>query len=398
MSSRILHPGSVALLHGVQLRPAKIVFFCDESGRTGDNYLDEQRLHVIAGYLVGEAWFPKLAALVSAVRSQRGDTEVKAADLLATSGGRHLLNNFIVEADRLFIPVVVAIDKRYYAAIRLSRLLLAPAFNPRARDLRLADGGAEMVVEAFVAASTARTVKSFIEAVRAGSVESFQYLLLHTTEDLRRAGYNDLRRRVEAVRPNLRRLAAASDAELLHWDIKGPRGGVFRVGATIDFDAFLHSLTVMNRLIGALRGPGQIPWHVEVICDDPQGVEAFARLFGALKGSGQLEHLGALKTGDSAAHAGLQAADFLAGTVRYTFERAQIAKELVESADALAWAFFSTPPKGRSFLPPDEYRRLAVRSANFWRGRQRMREALVRIIKTRATQDPSGGLQTGRTR
>lgn len=157
-----------------------------------------------------------------------------------------------------------------------------------------------------------------------------------------------------------------------------------RVGATIDFDAFLHSLTVMNGLIGNVRASHEPPWEVEVICDDPQGAEAFGRLFGALKTAGQFEHLAALKTGDSAAHAGLQAADFLAGAVRYTFERPTPAKEFVEAADTLLWAFFSSPPKGMTFLSRDNYQRLALRSAVFWRRRQDVREDLVRMIASRA--------------
>src|SRR5260370_9991477 len=107
MGNRILHPKTSSLFAGVQPRPNRPFFFCDESGCSGDNYLDDSHLHVLAGYLVGEAWMPRLNALLENVKVRRNSREVKAANLLATGGGRRLLASFIVEMNRLFLSVAV---------------------------------------------------------------------------------------------------------------------------------------------------------------------------------------------------------------------------------------------------------------------------------------------------
>lgn len=373
----------MSLLAGVHPRRARVVFFCDESGRSGANYLDDQPLHVLAGYVVGEGRWPALQGLVRAVRNRRGGAEVKAAALLTTSGGRRLLQSFVVEANRLFFPVLVAIHKRHYAGIRLASLLLDREYNPAARELRLEDGGAEMVKEAFGTLPD-RTLRQYMDVSKAPSAEGLRHVLDGVCSDLRRRGWQWLAGRVQRVRPHLRRVAAGLEEDLDVWDIIGPMGGVFRAGATIDFDAFLHCLEALDRLAAILKSEGSELPPVDVLCDAPQGVEAFLRLHAGFRRSGRLGHLGELRAGDSARSDGLQAADFLAGAIRFVFEKATVPRDFQDGADAVVWSFFSSPPKGTCFLPHEQHRHLAAASTDFWKRRQQERTRLAALLRGRA--------------
>jgi len=324
-----------------------------------------------------------LQALVQCVRSQRGHKEVKSKDLLANAAGRRLLNRFILDAGELFFPVIVAIHKRHYAALMLLSVLLDVRLNSRAREVRLAEIMSSVLPDATAAVSDG-SLASYREATKAGSADALRYAFRSVVEDLRRAHWHDLARSVEGIRPRIAEAAGQLDKDLAAWDVIGRRGNRFRTGATTDFDAFRNCLHVMNRLVGGLKANGAELPSVQVVYDDPQGREAFHRLFAAMKAAGQLENLLALELPTSTEHLGLQAADFLAGAVRYAFGAAEIAPEFAESVEAILWAFFSTPPKGCIYLPNSIFRSLQAQVGDFWRRRQIQRGHLVRLIRARS--------------
>jgi hypothetical protein len=199
---------------------------------------------------------------------------------------------------------------------------------------------------------------------------------------------------VLGIRGNLPAVVKALQSELEAWDVIGPKGNAFRVGTTVDFDAFYFCIDALDRMLAQLKQTHPDIQQVDVICDTSQGMEAFRKLHAKLKASGGLTHLRDLTPGDSALNLGLQAADLLAGSVRYVFRNSQVAPEFQEAADALLFSFFSSPPKGHLLISQVEYRRLANGSTEFWRRRQQVRKDIVGLLRSRALHEPS----TTRTR
>ena len=382
----IIDPNTVSLLYGVEKRPNEPVYFCDESGRSGPNYIDpDQPLFVLAGYLVPEDKYGVLLELLKEVRRAAGidQGELKFGRLQGTARARTALSRFICQANKVFPPIAVAVEKRYFAGIKLCTIFLDRHFNDRApvvdvQDAREADrakqraevlatlpDGALERLRMMLAEPTAESVLACFDA---------------TTGALRNAGHEELANMLEGARPNLGEVARALEAELSLWDVYGPQGGTLRMGSHLDLDAFGWCFDELNGLLANLGVK-----RAHIICDQAQGQRAHERLFLARRfGNRQRPPLPAqtLHFANSADVPGLQAADLLVSSVRLAVLGGW-KPELQDAVDSILLTIYSSPPKWRFFGGPSAFKQLMVKVAASWRRRQEVRSRLIGLLKSR---------------
>lgn len=113
------------------------IIYCDESGNSGDNYLDRQQpLYVLAGWTVPKDAIVDASLIVERLRlefcPQR--KELKSATFLGSDRGKARASEFFKQLGRIgCAPLIVAAEKRYVVTGKIVETFLDPAFNKRLR-------------------------------------------------------------------------------------------------------------------------------------------------------------------------------------------------------------------------------------------------------------------------
>ncbi len=105
-----------------------MLFFCDESGQTGSNYLDKtQPFYVLGGWLVpDDVDMDKLEKCIYISSTE----EIKASKLCKTQQGRkRILELLNICMENNFIPIKCIVEKKFAIAARIVDELMDPMYN-----------------------------------------------------------------------------------------------------------------------------------------------------------------------------------------------------------------------------------------------------------------------------
>lgn len=378
MTRLIIPAKESSLITGVRWRPNRPVFYCDESGRSGPNYLDpSQPVHVLAGFVVPEHWHSKVDRFLAPIREELAPTEPKSDRMLKLPRRQLLLSDFMVRMHREFFAIVIVVHKRYYAGMRLLNFFLDPSASTSARWLRRTAEVAQEVAEICSTLSD-DVLRKLRKALANPCRESMVPCIDAAESELRNYGYSELARFFRRARREIHSIVAAAQSDVDVWEFRRPTGEVVRAGASLDLDAFIWCMNRVDLLLRSFT-------HAEtsVVCDMVDESVAFERAFGVGKASGSLEKLSSLQFRDSRHETGLQAADLLAGLVRRFVEDGRVPNNLRSGVDAVLSNWFTSSQQAQFFGPRDFVNSMRIARADLWRREFQQRERLVALLRTR---------------
>ena len=177
--------------------------YCDESGNTGTNHLDDdQPYYVLAGWIIAEE---DLTAARDTARaalrpSQANQRELKGTDLMKTVSGRARVAALAEGLGAVgALPYFHANYKRFSLAGRFVDYFLDPHDNPNvwpewfgSRDIRrgFADG---------IAALPLNVLQAIQEALRGATVEDAEKCVVAVRDALRVVGNESLAQKVDGI-------------------------------------------------------------------------------------------------------------------------------------------------------------------------------------------------------
>lgn len=305
------------------IKQKKVVWYFDESGHTGSNYLEKsQPIFVEAGVLVTDSKQQQIANLVGELEGAFPDSkEVKGSRLLTTSKGLGALRVFI---EGLFsngiMPIFHVWEKRYNVALRMVDVFLDPEFNERAKWLpTTANDSRSRVANQLLEQLRETQFVQFMSTYRSPTTEGFRETIESVSLTLELSGSTYL---ADAIRGNHLRLSDLVEAE-------SAQGGAFlksSVARSLNYPAFNHLMSLADSICENCNFEG------ELIHDETKEFgQAFARLFNMRKGDSigangiamengflraNITSIRGFRTGNSQLEAGIRAADYVASAVR----------------------------------------------------------------------------------
>ena len=119
------------------MKSTKTLIYCDESGNSGDNYLDHaQPFYVLAGWAVSEDAVVEASRLVENTRKKyfQQRQELKSYPFLKSEQGKRRAVELISGLGAAgCVPIMVVAEKRFCVAGKIVETFLDPAFNDKLR-------------------------------------------------------------------------------------------------------------------------------------------------------------------------------------------------------------------------------------------------------------------------
>jgi hypothetical protein len=312
----------------------KTVIYLDESGHSGDNYLDAQPFFVLAGFIVPLPHRHRLVALVNRVAERfsqsqgNSPSEVKGGNLLSTTMGRSALADFVDSIpSTAAVPVFQIWEKRYCIAAKIVETLLDPMQNPEAGWLPSgANASRQALSELLLTKLPATHLDRFVGAFRNPTIDAYRDFIERLALALDLLGEDRLAR---TFRCQLSRLPELVDDETR--DLLGLKQNVTRA---LNYPAFAQMLVQVDTLLEGAKATG------DLVNDATRQFEfAFKHAFEVMRGVKPVVHHGMLEDGSSFRigigfiktmrfdqsdqEPGLRAADYLAAAVRGATLRTQ---------------------------------------------------------------------------
>jgi len=189
--------------------------YCDESGNTGANYIDQQQpLYVLAGWWIHRDNEKDVSDLFQELILNRmnATTEIKGASLVKTNEGQESILEFIREIGQAHcVPLYVVAEKRYCVSAKIIETLLDPVYNPLSsydfwEDIEIKQDTADIVYQLSDA-----TLGEFAKAYRELEINQMSHALQLICEELNSNSYSTLSGIISGA---LNSLPAIIDAEV----------------------------------------------------------------------------------------------------------------------------------------------------------------------------------------
>lgn len=177
--STIGQVGGRRVIGSIAPRDGCWTFYCDESGASGMNLVDQQQpVYVAGGVLAPPEVSEGLAALVTESREKHRIAELKAAALLKRDGGDTVADEVIERAVALGCkPFFVISEKRHNIAQKIVDVLMDPDQNSEARWLSLYDDEGREGVANQLLRLPDNVLAAFAEAYREPSLDTWKSAL-----------------------------------------------------------------------------------------------------------------------------------------------------------------------------------------------------------------------------
>ncbi|MBF5043160.1 DUF3800 domain-containing protein [Aggregicoccus sp. 17bor-14] len=334
---------------GRTVRPNLPVLYLDESGNTGDNYLDAQQpVHVLAGFLVPEGQEPRLRQLLDALREagaplechEGGAGELKSTKLLRAHRWARATAKTVSSLCSEFLPVSVIVEKRFFAAVKVAETLLHHDTNPFISAEQRTPAARTELAEQLSRLSDA-ALKEFSRAYANPSADAFAACIGVMKDELAAQGQGHLVRLLQGGLDALPAIVAEEQQEMELWHVEHPRFPEHRVraGARLALDAFFASLTTLDRVLRHVH-----PHPANIVYDEAEEGRAFELALWAAQEGGHVRHIGRAIPGLSHQEDALQAADLLAGILYRVAKDGALNGVAPTDLDAVLAPLVSTPP------------------------------------------------------
>jgi len=326
--------------------------YCDESGNSGPNYLEQgQPVHILAGLAVPEPAADHFRALLDDFKARRPQAaELHGVDLMKSGAGQRGILNFLSSAFSIgCLPIWSAAEKRFCIAGRIVETLLDPHSNPRAAWLPTgANETRQNIAHEFYALADP-LLKQFMDAYRDPTADG----LRKAARSLRTALIIN---NVPPLLPWTIEGAIRNIAEIAEAERSGTIEGKHFIGVSINFPAFVQFMTHADRLLGDI-GAGDVQvvhdqttefevgfkWAFTVYASAKS--EAFYTLQSGHKAYFGLSRLRNFRTGNSTLEPEIQGADLLAAALRTIFVSLTTGKLLSPEIEQMARLIFDQRPE-----------------------------------------------------
>lgn len=340
-------------------------FFADESGQSGSNYLDiGQPFHVAAGWLVDPTKESEVASTI-ARSSGPEHGEVKGRDLINTERGRKKLAVALRELREHATPFFVAYERRFSATAKIVSVYFDSYTNPDANWIVPGDAVRERdVAEHLARLLPPAVIERFAQHYRCPSKEGLGASAQEIERVLAARG-SSLAATLQGAIKNIEAIAAEEH-----------HGNQHRAMAGLNVPALSQLMRKVDRFMDR-NAPAR--WnlvHDEMRECESSFVQAVRILGSAARatevplsgGVSRRLHLGhydSMRMAHSESTPGVQAADFLAVTVRKLFNELSSGQNLHGARRKLCKHTLShmligdDPELGGVFMPREDLDRLA---------------------------------------
>lgn len=333
------------------------IIYCDESGNSGPNYLDEaQPFYVLAGWVVPTDSITDVSVQLEKLRASQVQGnytpkgpldagEVKSSSLLKSWQGQRKLVDLFQELAKLgCIPMYMVAEKRFCIAAKIVETFLDPAYNS-AFAMRFTG---ETVTKIQIANDLydhlpESTLRQFAEVYRNPTTQSLTESLEQVILDVREKINDELAAGFEGCMKGIDEIAESEIEAAKEWN---GLVGTLNMPCLISFLMLVehnaqHGGYTLAKLVHdehAHYGHGY-----EQIFNNFLHAKDFAvRLPHSEVAMGKIKNIPAFEIADSRINPVMQAPDFLAGTVNYLFRKLKSGKSLTDLEKELG-RFVLTP-------------------------------------------------------
>lgn len=332
----------------------KAIFYCDESGNSGPNYIDqEQPFYTLAAWSVPYARIVDTSVAVEQHRQKYWPQahELKASNLLRSAKGKRGIMSLLGTLGRLgCVPIYEVLEKRYCVAAKIVETFLDPAYNPRVYNAFIPDSTTKQeIANTLYEKLSERTLNRFAAIYRNPTLKGFESSLDEIVTSANANINSELATLLEGSREQLAEIAEIEASACFLGNMTG----------SLNYPVFVGML-MMIEVLGRL---GLVD-AVKIVHDEIYAYEEHLnKVFVMLRNAGEgvftfpnghilvfpLKHVGAMEFGSSRDSVLLQAADVLAGSVNYLAKKAIQQREVtdidIELAEHLFPALFIDLPR-----------------------------------------------------
>jgi len=315
----------------------KAIFYCDESGNSGPNYIDqEQPFYTLAAWSVPYNRIVDASVAVEEHRQEYSPQagELKGANLVRSSRGKRAIISLLRTLGGLgCVPIYELLEKRYCVAGKIVETFLDPLYNPRVNNAFIPDSTTKQeIADTLYEGLSESTLNHFASIYRKPTLDGFESSLDKIVAEANANINSELATLLEGSREQLAEIAEIEASACFLGTMTG----------SLNYPVFVGML-MMIELLGRL---GLVD-AVKIVHDEIYAYEEHLnKVFVLLRNAGEsvfmfpnghilvfpLKHVGAMEFGSSKDSVLLQAADVLAGSVNYLAKRA-IRKRKVTDLD-----------------------------------------------------------------
>lgn len=319
------------------------VVYCDESGNSGPNYLDQaQPYYVLGSWVVPDAQVVEVAVAIEQFRSRYFSQrdEMKASAVLRNDRTKlHCVDLFRTLGRLQCVPLYLVAEKRYCVAGKIIETFIDPAYNDVVENPFAVDVATKQELANTLCDELPKgVIKQFAEAYRAPTVQGLGQALRGVARAVESSVSPELAELISGCKGHIDEIAAAEASSSPLGDVAGTLNMPCLV-------AFLMLVENIGRL--GLARP------IKIIHDQQHAYQLgyrrifemhrglptlFARLPNSEITYSRLEHVADFQTQDSRLSLAVQAADLLAGVIHHLFKLAANDQELGAGDKELAMA------------------------------------------------------------
>jgi len=323
----------------------KAIFYCDESGNSGPNYIDqEQPFYTLAAWSVPYARIVDTSVAVEQHRQKYWPQahELKASNLLRSAKGKRGIISLLGTLGRMgCVPIYEVLEKRYCVAAKIVETFLDPAYNPRVYNAFIPDSTTKQEIANTLYEKLSESMLNRFAAIyRNPTLKGFESSLDEIVTSANTNINSELATLIEGSHKQLAEIA----------EIEARACFLGNMTRSLNFPAFVGML-MMIELLGRL----DLVEPVKVVHDEIYAYEEHMdKMYVRLRNAGEgvftfpnghilvfpLKHVGAMEFGSSKDSVLLQAADVLAGSVNYLAKKAIQQKEVTDIDIELAEHLF----------------------------------------------------------
>lgn len=216
--------------------------YCDESGNTGSNFLDEkQPLYVVSGWMIERNSSYRAKEKVISLRKENFPhmKELKGARLLKTSKGRSFCSNFLKEMGQVgCVPFFIVAEKRYCLAAKIVEAFFDSEYNDRISTTLGWNNHVKKLIAEIIYNISGESIEKFAEVHKSPSIANIKSTQIQLIKEFRENGYDQLAYAVEGSNNHLHKI--------LEEEIYTEHGMEKRAMKTINYTVFYSFIQLIE--------------------------------------------------------------------------------------------------------------------------------------------------------
>ncbi|WP_432799628.1 DUF3800 domain-containing protein [Poriferisphaera sp. WC338] len=318
--------------------------FCDESGNSGPNYLDNnQPFYVLAGWLVKDADIEAVNNYIASFKNEHFPQrkELKASAILRNEHSKQICASFFNKLNELkCLPIYLVAEKRYCVAGKIVETFIDPTYNDIVNDAFTNDVQTKQeIANTLYNTLSDKTIALFAQAYRQPTADGLKEALEHVERVIESEVSPELSKLIGGCKSHIADIANA-EAEI------SDLGEVFATLNTPCLVNFLMQMEYLGR-IGHVNSLTLIHDQQHTYQEGYEKIyelhRRMPRIFTLHPQSNliysNLEHVTKFEMMDSKSSPLIQAADLLAGAIHHCFKSACKSKMPTKADSELAATF-----------------------------------------------------------